>query len=164
MDNMMEYAGYHARIEYSGEDRCFVGKVFGIADTLVFDGQTVEELEEAFHCCVDDYLELCREEGRQPDREFKGSFNVRLSPELHRRAALAAEKRGISLNQYVLQALEAYEAGVTVQRETTYVVPMPVKQWFAQVEALEQNAFSQSTGRLYAASRRGGIAYAGYDM
>lgn len=106
--NSMEYSGYHARIEYSSEDKCFVGKVLGIEDTLVFDGESVAELEAMFHECVDDYLAMCREMGRKPDREFKGSFNVRITPELHRRAALAAEQRGISLNQYVIQALEAY--------------------------------------------------------
>ena len=142
MKNVMEYKGYYAKIEYATEDRCFIGKVLGVADTLVFDGETVEELESMFRVCVDDYLDLCLEIGKEPDRAFKGSFNVRVTPEQHRRAALAAERQGISLNQYVSRALEAYENPSVVSKETTYVVPMPVKQWAAQVESLGANQYN----------------------
>lgn len=110
MTGMMEYKGYHAKVEYSPEDETFVGKVFGIADTLVFDGQSIEELQTMFHASIDDYLELCREIGKQPDREYRGTFNVRVPVELHREAALAAEYRKISLNQFVTEALRHYVA------------------------------------------------------
>lgn len=110
MENMMEYKGYHAKIEYSAEDDAFVGKIFGIIDTLVFEGQSIEELRTMFHQSVDDYLALCREIGKAPDREYRGTFNVRLPSELHRQAALAAEAMDISLNQYVADALRHYAA------------------------------------------------------
>lgn len=71
MDEMIEYKGYHAKVEYSPEDGTFVGRVVGISDTLVFDGQSIEELQTMFHRSLDDYLELCREIGRQPDRECR---------------------------------------------------------------------------------------------
>lgn len=108
MKNMMEYKGYHAKIEY--RDDAFVGKIFGIIDTLVFEGQSIEELRAMFHQSVDDYLTLCREIGKAPDREYRGTFNVRLPSELHRQAALAAEAMDISLNQYVADALRHYVA------------------------------------------------------
>ena len=110
MNGMMEYKGYHAKIEYSPEDETFVGQVFGVADTLVFDGQSIEELQAMFHASIDDYLELCREIGKEPDREYRGTFNVRVPAELHREAAMAAESRNISLNQFVAEALRRYVA------------------------------------------------------
>lgn len=110
MDEMMEYKGYHAKIKYSQEDNAFVGKVFGIADTLVFDGQSIDELETMFHQAIDDYLALCQEIGKSPNREYRGTFSVRVPVELHRDAALAAEAKDISLNQYVTEALRRYVA------------------------------------------------------
>ena len=110
MNGMMEYRGYHAKVEYSPEDETFVGQVFGVADTLVFDGQSIEELKEMFHASIDDNLELCQEIGKEPDREYRGTFNVRVPVELHREAALAAEAMDMSLNQFVVDALRRYVA------------------------------------------------------
>ena len=107
MSKMMEYNGYHARIEYDAEDGLFIGKVYGITDSLNFHGTSVPELEEMFHQSIDNYLAMCTETGKTPDREFKGSFNVRISPELHREISLQAAEEGITLNQYVLKALES---------------------------------------------------------
>ena len=110
MNGMMEYRGYHAKVEYSQEDETLIGQVFGVADTLVFEGQSVEELKEMFHASIDDYLELCQEIGKEPDREYRGTFNVRVPVELHREAALAAEAMNMSLNQFVVDALRRYVA------------------------------------------------------
>ena len=107
MNKMMEYKGYHAQVEYDADDSFFVGKVYGISDSLFFHGTSVKELEAMFHQSVDNYLQMCAETGKTPDREFKGSFNVRISPELHRKIALCAVREGISLNQYVVEALES---------------------------------------------------------
>lgn len=105
MSKMMEYKGYHAQIEYDSDDEILVGKVFGITDSLNFHGTSVSELEEMFHQSIDNYLEMCESIGKTPDKEFKGSFNVRISPELHRGIALLAAEKGISLNQYVWNIL-----------------------------------------------------------
>lgn len=106
MSKMMEYNGYHAQIEYDAEDELFVGKVFGLADSLNFHGTSVSELEAMFHQSIDNYLQMCAETGKEPEREFKGSFNIRISPELHKEISLQAAQKGITLNQYVLKALE----------------------------------------------------------
>ncbi len=106
MSKMMEYHGYHAQIEYDAEDEIFVGKVFGIADSLNFHGTSVSELEDMFHQSIDNYLQMCAETGKAPEKEFKGSFNIRISPELHKEISLQAAQEGITLNQYVLRALE----------------------------------------------------------
>ena len=76
MSKMMEYNGYHAQIEYDADDELFVGKVYGIADSLNFHGTSVAELEEMFHQSIDNYLLMCAETGKTPETEFKGSFNV----------------------------------------------------------------------------------------
>ena len=106
MSKMMEYNGYHAEIEYDNDDQIFVGKVYGIVDSLNFHGRSVTELEEMFHQSIDNYLAMCAAAGKTPDREFKGTFNIRITPELHRNIALQAAQEGVSLNQYVLKTLE----------------------------------------------------------
>ena len=105
MSSMLEYKGYHASIEYDAEDNIFVGEVFGISDSLNFHGSSVAELNEMFKESIDNYLEICEKIGKNPDKEFKGSFNVRIPPELHKKAALAAAQLKITLNQYVVKAI-----------------------------------------------------------
>lgn len=104
-NSMLEYKGYHASVEFDAEDNIFVGEVFGITDSLNFHGESVDELKEMFAQCIDNYLEICEQIGKQPDKEFKGTFNVRITPELHKRAALEAEKQKITLNQFVSNAI-----------------------------------------------------------
>lgn len=105
MDSMLEYKGYRAIVSYDGDDELFVGEVFGVNDSLNFHGASVEELKQSFHDCIDNYLMICQQIGKQPEREFKGMFNVRISPSLHREISLMACRQNISLNQYVTQAL-----------------------------------------------------------
>ena len=105
MSNMMEYKGYHAKIEFDQEDMLLVGEVFGIQDTLCFHGRDVNEVVEMFHQSIDEYLDMCKEIGKEPDKEYKGSFNVRIAPELHKKVALSAAKQEITLNKFVENAL-----------------------------------------------------------
>ena len=104
---MMEYKGYRAEIEYDAEDDIFVGKVFGIADSLNFHGSSIEELRRMFEESIDNYLELCQKIGKMPEKEFKGAFNVRVSPALHKQLVYEAAEKKLTLNQYVTRALEA---------------------------------------------------------
>ena len=85
---MMEYKGYHASIRYSDEDKLFVGEVIGINDSLGFHGSSVDELEQMFHQSIDNYLDMCAEFGKAPDKEYKGQFNVRIPSNLHRSVVL----------------------------------------------------------------------------
>lgn len=106
MNSILEYKGYHAEIKFDADDEIFVGEVFGIADSLSFHGQSTSEIKEMFHQSIDNYLKLCKDIGKNPDKEFKGVFNVRITPENHKKAALEAKKRGIKLNQFVSDAIE----------------------------------------------------------
>ena len=98
MNNCMEYRGYHAAISFDADDGIFVGSVLGIADSLNFHGENVAELTDAFHNCVDGYLDFCREMGKAPDKEYKGSLNIRLSPEVHRQASIPPASAGPRVN------------------------------------------------------------------
>ena len=105
MNSMLEYNGYHATVVYDAEDELFVGEVFGISDPLNFHGSSVDELKQMFANCIDNYLDLCKKLGKEPQKEFKGSFNVRIPSELHRQIAMQAAQQKITLNQYVVNAL-----------------------------------------------------------
>ncbi|MBM4144905.1 MAG: type II toxin-antitoxin system HicB family antitoxin [Nitrospira sp.] len=106
MSDSMSYKGYIGTVRYSEEDEVFYGKIEAINDLIMFEGKSVKELKKAFHEAVDDYLETCKDMGREPQKTFKGSFNVRIPSELHRKAAEKATIMGLSLNQLVQKALE----------------------------------------------------------
>ena len=108
MSSVLKHGGYTARVEFSAEDRVFFGQMDDITDLISFEGNTVEELEKAFAEAVADYLALCAATGKQPEKPFKGSFNVRMRPELHRQAALASRERNMSLNQLVVEAVQRF--------------------------------------------------------
>lgn len=104
--NTMTHKGYAARVEYSEDDECFVGHIAGIRDAIGFHGESVVELRAAFEEAVDDYLVTCAKLGREPNHPYSGQFRLRLKPELHARAAIAAETKGKSLNTWVSEVIE----------------------------------------------------------
>ncbi len=106
MKDMMHHRGYYGSVHYDDDDEVFYGKVEFVRALVSYEGTDVKKLRRAFEEAVDDYLDLCSAKGRDPDRPFKGSFNVRVGQHLHRRAAVAAAQRGVSLNRFVAQALE----------------------------------------------------------
>lgn len=103
--NSMKYKGYAARIEFDGDDRIFVGHLAGIRDIIGFHGSSVEELEAAFHEAVDDYLTACAKLGQQPHAPASGKVLLRVPPEVHSAAIMAAESEGKSLNQWATHVL-----------------------------------------------------------
>ena len=105
MSNTMEYKGYIGSVEFSESDGIFFGKVLGIRAVVSYEGENARELVDDFHNAVDDYLEMCTAEGLEPEKAYKGSFNVRISPELHRKAAIAAAARQIPLNSFVASSI-----------------------------------------------------------
>ena len=52
------------------------------------------------------YIKDCEERGVQPEQPYKGTFNIRISPELHRSIAVYAIEHGKSLNAAVEEAIE----------------------------------------------------------
>ena len=104
-DNMLKYKDFYGSVEYSANDECFFGKIIGTTDLVTFEGESVAILKKAFNEAVEDYLILCKETGKEAQKTYKGSFNVRISPELHRRTAILAKKRNMSLNSFVEKAI-----------------------------------------------------------
>lgn len=106
MSNAMTFKGYAARIDYDDEDAIFTGRIAGIRDGIGFHADTVEGLREAFHEAVEDYLETCVRIGKEPQKTYSGQMMFRVSPEIHRNAAVAAELSGKSLNQWAEEVLD----------------------------------------------------------
>lgn len=107
MSNTINYQGYIGSVEFSEADGIFFGKVLGIRALISYEGKNAEELISDFHGAVDDYLELCEADGIEPEKAYKGSFNVRISPELHKQVAICAMEANISLNSFVENALRS---------------------------------------------------------
>jgi len=101
----MKYKGYEAVIEFDEIDQLFFGRVINTRDVISFDGKTVDELRESFIAVIEEYLEDCKREGKEPDKAYSGQFNLRISPELHRKISIEAKKQNVSLNTFVEQAL-----------------------------------------------------------
>ena len=105
MKNAIKYKEYLGSVHFSAEDEVFYGKLEGIEDHISFEGDSVEDLKQAFRDAVEDYLEICRTSGKSPEKSYKGSFNIRIDPELHKKAARKSVELGISLNQLVEKAI-----------------------------------------------------------
>lgn len=106
MKSSMTYQGYSARIEYDDEDGILTGRIAGIRDGVGFHADTVDGLRTAFHEAVEDYIETCAKIGKEPQKAYSGQVMFRVDPEVHRKAALAAELSGKSLNQWAEDVLE----------------------------------------------------------
>lgn len=103
----LEYKGYTGSIEFSPEDGILFGKVLGIKGLISYEGITGTELAQDFKQAIDDYLKTCKLSGIAPEKPFKGSFNIRISSELHEKAALLARSKKTSLNSLVAEAIRS---------------------------------------------------------
>ena len=103
---MMNVDGYHARIEYDEETNQFRGEILGLSGGADFYGSSSEELRREFKKSLDVFLEVCKEQGIEPRRQFSGRFNLRIPPELHEKLAVTAELQGKSLNSLAQEALQ----------------------------------------------------------
>lgn len=106
--NVLKYRGYSAIVEYSAEDQILHGKIDGISDMVDFSSESATEIEKEFQAAVDGYLAFCAEIGKTPDREYSGTFNIRIKPETHKQIATRAAHEGRSLNAEVEIAIENY--------------------------------------------------------
>jgi predicted HicB family RNase H-like nuclease len=105
MTNILRRKGYAARVEFDAGDGIFFGRIAGIEDGVGFHSDTVPGLVAAFEEAVDDYLETCAAVGKPPEKPYSGKMMLRVSPEVHAKAALAAKLAGKSLNQFGEEAL-----------------------------------------------------------
>ena len=108
MENVLRYQDFVGTVQYNATDKLFHGKLAFITDLVTFEGSSVAELETAFIEAVEDYIDLCEQVDKKPEKRFAGSFNIRMKPELHRRAAIASLEKGLSLNQLIVDAVSRY--------------------------------------------------------
>jgi len=104
--NTMSFKGYTARVEYDERDNIFVGRILGIRSIISFHGETVRELRSAFERAVKEYLADCKTEGVNPEKPASGKLLLRVPPEVHGRALVAAQAAGKSLNQWATELLQ----------------------------------------------------------
>ena len=102
---MMKYKGYTAKIEFDDQANVFHGEVLNLRDVITFQGRTVEELRNAFHDSVEDYLDFCAHRNEPPEKPYSGRFVVRLAPSLHRAIATQARLADKSLNAWLQDIL-----------------------------------------------------------
>lgn len=103
--NVMTVDGYNAKIDYDSEIDMFRGEILGLTGGADFYGKTPKELRAEFRKSLATFLEVCKEKGIEPRRNYSGKFNLRIPPELHERIAIAAQAEGKSINTLAQEAL-----------------------------------------------------------
>ena len=106
MSKILEYKDFIGSVECSLEDNLLYGKILYINGLITYEARTLDELKEEFHLAVDDYIQFCQEQGLDAYKSFNGKFNVRISPDLHKKASLLATKQDLSLNAFVSKAIQ----------------------------------------------------------
>lgn len=106
MKDMMHYKGYYGSVHFDDEELLFHGKIEFIRALVSYEATNAKDLRRSLEEAVDDYLELCETQGVEPEAPFKGSLNIRLGPDLHRRVAIAAEHHHTSLNKFITDTLK----------------------------------------------------------
>ena len=104
---MLSYQGYSGSVKFDADEEIFHGEVSGLRDVVTFQGRSAREIKQAFRESIDDYLELCKETGRSPDKPFSGRLVVRMPPDLHRALHNLAAAEQVSLNRVIVKVLEA---------------------------------------------------------
>ncbi len=104
--NIMEVDGYKAKIEYDPELDLFRGEILGLNGSADFYGKSPASLRKEFRNSLKVYLEVCKEKGIAPTKEYSGKFNLRIPPRLHGEIAARASAAGKSINQWVSEALK----------------------------------------------------------
>ena len=113
---MLSYKGYSGTVRFDPDEEIFHGEVSGLRDVVTFQGHSVREIKQAFRDSIDDYLELCQESGRSPDKPFSGRLVLRMPPELHRALHDLAAAEQVSLNRVIVRLLETSLAPPELQQ------------------------------------------------
>jgi len=110
MKNLLDYKGYYGNVEYSNDDEILYGKVLGIKSLISYEGDSIKTLRKDFEEAVDGYLDYCSRNDIEPEKLYKGSFNIRISPELHKKLAIYSFSKQNSINATVEEAIAEYLA------------------------------------------------------
>lgn len=107
MNNLMNYKDFTAKVEFFADDNVIVGRLIGIDDIVMFEAETVDELQSAFREAVDFHIEVCEKTGKSSKKNYSGKLMFRLPSELHARIAETAAKHGKSINEFGKEIFEA---------------------------------------------------------
>lgn len=162
-NNELSYNGYTGSIEVSIADNCLHGRILFIDDIVTYEGETIPEMTSAFQGAVDRYIAHCKESGKQPNKPYSGSTNVRIGQERHRALAQRAFRQKTSINELFCQAvdilLNSDNVGVKAQQttqlppnfqlSTVMVIPDPqVQAIFGIGSGLQQDVqYHEATGK-----------------
>lgn len=103
---LLKYKGYTGSVDYSEEDNCLYGKVLGMSkDAITYEGLDINGLRKDFEEAIDDYLVLCKAQGREPRVPYSGNLNIRITPEIHSRIAMMAMQAGTTINGFIRETL-----------------------------------------------------------
>lgn len=106
MNDILEFKGYRAKIEFDSRDDVLVGRVLHLQDVISFEGHSVQEIRQAFENAIEDYFDGCRENGVEPEKPFSGKMALRMDPDLHRAVAIHATRSGKSINSFIVSVLQ----------------------------------------------------------
>ena len=107
---MLKYKDYVGQVEFDSDADIFHGEIVGIRDVITFEGRSVKEIHQAMKDSVDDYFDMCRKHGKEPEKPFSGKLIIRLDSELHRKVACAALRDGKSINKWIAEVLQSKAA------------------------------------------------------
>jgi predicted HicB family RNase H-like nuclease len=105
MKDMMRYKDYYGSVHFDSDEPIFYGQVEFIKAVISYEAKDAVGIKKAFQDAVDDYFLMCQEQDLEPEKPFKGTFNVRTGHKLHEEIALAAEREDISINRFVCNVL-----------------------------------------------------------
>ena len=108
MKDFMHYKNYYGSVHFDDDELIFYGKIEFVRASVRYEATNAKGLKKAFQEAVDDYLDLCESQSIKPELPFKGSLNVRLGPELHRKVAIAAATHDVSTNKFIADTLERF--------------------------------------------------------
>lgn len=106
MINTMEIEGFKAVIQYDPEINMFRGEFLGLNGGADFYAKDIDGLQNEGKISLKVFLDMCKEDGVEPRKEYSGKFNVRVPKELHKELANTAAAQGKSLNQWVVEVLD----------------------------------------------------------
>ncbi|MFT3741228.1 MAG: type II toxin-antitoxin system HicB family antitoxin [Gammaproteobacteria bacterium] len=106
MKDIMHYRGYFGSVHFDNEGLFFYGKIEFVRALISYEATDAKGIKKAFEEAVDDYLEMCERQHIKPEIPFKGSLNIRLGSDLHRKVAIAAELNHLTINKFIVQTLD----------------------------------------------------------
>lgn len=109
MSEMLNHKGYNGTVEYDAEDDLLIGHIVGINDSINYHGSSIAEIRSSFIDAVENYLSLCEEIGKTPEKEYSGRFTIRINPECHKEIARIAEMQKVSIGKVIEDAMAVYD-------------------------------------------------------